>query len=678
MRRISLFLILTLLFRDASAAVPTASGASGFRASWLQSRTVTKTTPAGEASTKLFRRFVETRAGAFQAGSVTYLRLPLAARELPKAVEAIREGLGIAAWKIRAQGDARAHEFYWERANRVIRVYTRHDGKASRISVATFRASFADPLSRETELIQRALLGVLDLPSKERGSLERWIHTAWNAITGSLWIPSAHAEGPGCGECAPGDLPCLLAQAGCAGATLAEGVDKFADEAGKIRELVEDLKLNDKWNEAKGMWGEAKDRIDRFTGELHRTNDLAESLLDKLFDPGTILVSAVTAGLGSAMVSLAMEGLSAAGAKLLDLLTGESRRREIRERFAEARKNWEDANARLFEMEHALDGLLALKQLIQKFGISRESLLRLDPLIVRIEARTEAAEAALRDSYRAPGSVSAGCQESLSEQIVELRGLSRNLGRLSSAFSGATNLASADARFCSTLRSLMERVGEAESQLQSYRSRVVDAQAVWTEDWNDEEAKITRSFENAKSSARDAYKERAEVLARRRDDAIAKLKVKAKGRAHDRYVLDCVEERVGHPLDMAGTAWGSGGVPLDGLPSVLDSPEHPAFRFRQECEARYFERDARPEVVNGIRDAKSAYARDLAEADRDLQRSLALPPYDVRAAQEIHDGAYRAFRSWVSSIETAQSQLPERVIALNAKRGKIRALCGAP
>lgn len=223
-----------------------------------------------------------------------------------------------------------------------------------------------------------------------RAKFTRWAALA--VLTVSAAGGAAHADAssstPCSGSCNSNDIGCLLQQLICgeedmatsmAGvqtelANLNTSVDTHWTESNQILSdgLGEIQELSDY---VQGLGDDAMSLGNEYLSEYKRTNDLIETFLD----PGHAFVWAAAAAAGAVVgtqaVNLAIDGLVAGGKKLMELMKGIKREKDIYGALEEMRIRYFQTRNQAVMLQTKLDGLLGLLKLQQEGGLSRDSLI---------------------------------------------------------------------------------------------------------------------------------------------------------------------------------------------------------------------------------------------------------------------------------------------------------------
>ncbi len=164
-------------------------------------------------------------------------------------------------------------------------------------------------------------------------------------------------------------------------ATLNDTVSSFGDDVNsswaETNGLIEDGlgQIQDLTDYVTGLGDDAMALGNEYLSEYKRTNDLIETFLD----PGHAFVWAAAAAAGAVVgtqaVNLAIDGLVMGGKKLMELMKGIKREKDIYGALEELRIRYFQTRNQAVMLERKLDGLLGLLKLQQEGGLSRDSLI---------------------------------------------------------------------------------------------------------------------------------------------------------------------------------------------------------------------------------------------------------------------------------------------------------------
>jgi hypothetical protein len=594
---------------SAAAQAPSAD----FTASWTASRKHVRTGPGGKYEARIYERWVHAGDVSYVVGNVTHFRFPKAA--LPKgqafnrheAAEKLRVAMGLAAWRKREQGAASVFEAEWTRADRFVRVFVSETKDSIAYDIALYRMAYAEEMAFESELLLRQLSGALEtrLP---------WLDRMTALL--ELVIPVAHAgpaPAPACPVCAPGDAVCAQMASACL---------QQAQLQQQITQIYASTsQMNAQGQAANTNWADTN-------REIRRSNDLLRDFIQPENAFLWAAAGAAGAAAGALAVSLAVDAIAAGGAAIYEAITHEKEEARILERFAKARELWEKTSQAAADLERTIDTLFRAREVTRSFGIPRGELVRrLGTFRALKSAELRRANQALDDALArgddACAARLAGTAGFLTELVAEVERLREHMDD-----------PQGDQQFCVILRRQLEKLREAEGQLQTARASILAGQQVWLRRWNEEYNRSADEYRSARSQAEGVHREALEAAAKRRDRAMREQLA-----IWDREVHECMRRRA--PIILRD-------IPLIGMPIRLT--QRGACReevSRSPAGVAYFRRKA--EIEN-------AYYRDVDEAGRERtaagRRADSLYMHNPTRTEEL-----AAYNRWFDSVRDEQACL---------------------
>ncbi len=317
----------------------------------------------------------------------------------------VSKGLGISEKPhLRKLGDAHVLEIHWKAKRRYLRIMTRDSGKIRAQAVAMFRDSMPADLAVETELLQRATMGVLGVQPNQKTSFLNWME--W-------FLPNALAQSNGScfDRCQPGPMQwiCIsqcsvtdlssaanglsdaargLSDSGTRIADAAEGLQESARGVGTdisaVRERAEsffdtmegqarraldlaDARSREALRLADRRSGQYLDEFEQMNDTLASANAFTQRFLSPEYAFGFAMASAAGAALGAGIMGIAMDavvsGATALWQFIEEAITGEADQRRSLERFREAMDRWNEQSEAIARMERAVDATLVLYEL---------------------------------------------------------------------------------------------------------------------------------------------------------------------------------------------------------------------------------------------------------------------------------------------------------------------------
>jgi len=446
---------------------------------WVVSKTHVVRGPDGEFQVRLFQRFIATDRGPFLATNITYYHFPKKNMSIAEIMNSIIAGIGDKKWQRRAVGKAQVYGLHYRPNNRYIQIFLKNSGQAMEMSIALMRTMYLRDVALESEVIQRRLIGLLTGKTRDRRRVSN-LKSGLRILAGLLWIPSAHAQTTPCG---PLDFACVISNAGDKVDSINNVLDKGVGELDKLNKGV--TTFNDQFSDLMDLINKQgstfNNSFKKFNKELNRSNDIAERFLNTIFNPGVIFATSAAAGLGGLAVSLAVDGIIAGAKKVIDLITGESKKREILARFNEARENWEKTKEAKFKSERLLEQLIAVSEFPKKFNLSRENLMNIDAIIPRLESEWRVRKEILNDIIKrkltGDKSVHQSCLNLLAFNVGEMEKLVPNLKLVQKIFSKKAPELKNNQRYCSNMQTILDRVKRTEQQLEVYRNDILNGDA---------------------------------------------------------------------------------------------------------------------------------------------------------------------------------------------------------
>jgi len=483
---------------------------------WVATPTEVREGPSGRYEGKILQRYVIADGKPFAVGNIVYVKFPKTSNShdfsATTVAEELRIAMGFRSWNHRQQLAAHVYESEWTATRRFVRVYMTEDRQSISYAVALFRMAYADTLAGETELIQRELLGVQDMPVP-------WLKRALEAMVG---IPSAHAEGVPCPMCAPGDIPCQIQQAGCAGTNQQNALGRLSNDVNALSGVATALQPQ------VGVFNK------NYAETLKEYRATREMLQNFMRPENLFMFAAASAGgaaLGAMAVNAAVDVIAAGGRAIWDAITGEGKAKAILERFKNAREIWEKTSSAAVELEKSIDEMLALKQLAKSFNIPREKVVAQLALQVTIyEAFERKAQKALDDA------IERGDGDCASHYAQDLTHYKQGVV-LAKTLQARLNDPSIDSALCIDLKKKLLKVREAEGVLQEARLAILAGQEQWATEWNAKYKKMEDDVKTAKSlpkkvnlqlvaAAHERYKKARAVEENFRDTQIVACKYK--------------------------------------------------------------------------------------------------------------------------------------------------------
>lgn len=652
------------LFLTAGLAKAAPLPLESFANRWLVTPPVVAQGPGGSYQARSMQRFVATGDDAFSIGNILYFKAPkrknadgsLEAFDADRIFRTVQDGMGSLPARARRQGKAHVFEADWAEALRVLRVYVTDEGDSVAYSVALFRTAYAAEASIESELIQRQLAGVLE----ERVP---WLEKMLKFVDQRLGTAPAYAQSfpsfpkmptgggvpggaiggkSGCGSgCASADVSCWIASANCDTSDLS----KYMGPDSAIGQLnLQTAQGIEQWKQS--------------NAEMQRMHTTLKNFLKPENAFMWAAASAAGATLGAIAASAAVDAIAAGGKAIWEAITGEKEDARILERFKEARETWEKTSSAAADLEKAIDSMLNLKETARGFGIPRSQ------LVTQLGAAKAGGEAGLRkatadiDAALARGDLA--CVNDLSHKVAALDDFVAVMSKLRSRMEDPLS----DAALCSQLRKNLEKLREAEGQLQIARAKILGGQERWQREWNGQYDEAFADLKRARDNASKVRDRAISAAAGGRDKAMRELKV-----IRDEAMGACEVERAG--------IWGK--IPIIG--AVRTAWAGPCSRdFYSTAEGRNY--------IRRWREIDAAYDNAKREAAREYDKAVR-SRNDVQLHNPTNEAALRAYNHWFDQVRDEQACLNKetacppgqegglvtRFQALAKKAGRIDQVC---
>lgn len=671
-----------------------------FSSRWLAAKTVSKPGPGGTYTAKAFERFVLTGNVAYPIGNVIYLKFPKAreaghapARFDPEEISAqLLGGLGLDAWKVkRREGRAYVFESDWPVAHRWVRVYAAESEDSIEVSVVNFRIAYAEDVAVESELIQRQLFGVLGakVPWLRKmvaetdafGDARYW---AADLLEGGIsrflgtdaWAQGGAASCPACPAGLPANV-CSAYQAQCNVAGASNNLASASSNLQNISNFVGQLDPGS-INKAAGTVGgidpgavngvlknlqqisptDINNALASVPSLANSASSMANSL-QEFVDPGHAFVwaamSAAGAALGASAISMAVDGIAAAGKALVKAIAGKSGA-ELFEAFKVARKEYTEISSAQGSLEAALDNMLALDELQKQFHLSRGQIVAsLGPLASQLRARSDSAYAKLRAAI--DGNSSAACVDFLSQRHSQLEDQAKLLAALHEKLSNLP-----DAKVCDQLAELIGKIQQAEGDLNLARGDITAGQSAWGDVWRDKQDDLTKNVEHEKADARRECDHQVDWLKDRLKQRVATQQLIAYN-----WIRDCEGERRGM---FSWVAVPDG----DGLTGGGDRGPSNAWL---SCERDYYRTPQGQRVQAEIDKENRLYDQGVTDAqtarDTKIQASQRRV---ISQMDETANGSYKQYSDWFVKVAKESANVDLTAIGHLRQRGaKLDSLC---
>ena len=647
-----------------------------FPAGWRISRFVAKEGPGGVYGARIFERQVKDGKSSFSIGNIVQFEFPKNRPSLPggrvrydmeQLSEHLRIGFGFERWRIaRRQGNAHVFETDWQSQGRWVRAYAMDQGERFSISIALFRLAYAEDVAIESELIQRAIMGVLDKPAASAESENSKSGFKWERLLG---ISSAYAQAGGAGgggncTCPPNTPPNLCApfQAGCLTQGLQQLLNQSSNTLGAIQNLANGINpaaINNALNRVGAVNVGALNNLFRSVpGLLQDANDnWAESnrLVSQFLDPGHAFVwagaSAAGAALGASAMGLLLDGVAAAGSAIYKAIQGKTDE-ELLDAFKKAREQYTQMNTASRSLEAALDNLLSLEELSRTFKLSREQILiGLGPLAAKTKAEAEVAGERLRTAIA--GKAENACVDELALSKSNLDELHKTIGELQEKIAETKGI-----RVCDQIGTLIDKVHKAEAELQVARGAILEGQAAWERQWQKSDEELDRQIESEKETYLDAWRERVEFLKSRLTKRVAAQESEALAE-----IGKCEESKRGFAMDLPAGVFGG-----------PDPGRSGAWRM---CELSFGMSPKGNQISNEIGKHRGDYDHGVKIATETYWSQIkAAESRKASKRDAISDGGHDAYLKWFAEVSREDAGISMTTLKYLTDRGdRIDQIC---
>ena len=376
-------------------------------------------------------------------------------------------------------------------------------------------------------------------------------------------------------------------------------------------------------------WGETNKVVDKNWAETNNQLSRANDLAAKLADPSNAfkLAAATSAGMvfGATLANLAIDGVVWGAKMVYDLITDTSGKKERWDKFKEARGQWENTENAAKSLERLLDNFLNSQELLSKIQssltpedqdkFSRENLIS---FLSEQTRKAQKTKKELEEEYSKTSDQK--CEAELSAKIDDVE---KKIGSSSAVkdYLNRQNYKIYNSEvFCSELKQIMGKLGEAEAALQTYRLNILNARDQWE-----------------KESARER-EYLADVTERVNDRDIHEKTLNARiknAKSDYEKVLESIDDDKDHYIDECrrGTSFFTR---LTGGGKDCEKEYNLKFRNRDE-EMKY--------------QARMARARKIENAKKDFEESN---KHFMLVNQDIEDAKMQSYYGWFSNLEKQQ------------------------
>ena len=669
---------LTLCFANPSKAWDLKPVQKGFIKSWNASPIHRN----GTTEAKVFKKYIQIGGNVVSVGSLTYFKTINPKEKLPKDIASqIKRAFDAKFWSQVRKGNSLFMRGYWEGGNRVLYYHIYEDKKQTVITSSTMRPGYMDSTLPESMILQRALIEKAKNPGKKKSGFIQFILNS---------IPTATA-GPldglfGGNNGGSGGLDGLTSSTDDI-SELSTSIDEFTASFEDLSVQLDRVNTNfegananwsetnnqieganNNWSEtnnqidgANNNWadtnrqlegfndnlagfrdeaGKTREMVDKNWSETNRQFSRANDLAAKMADPKHMftLAAATSAGavFGATLANLAIDGVVAGAKWVYDLITDASGKKERWEKFRKARKGWEKTLDNARKLEKLLDQFLTSQELMNKIRgslsekdqakLSREGLVRHLSLNIR---RGKKKKKTLESEFEQ--TVSPACEEHLANKLDNLDAVLTTAEGLKTYLDNERFKVYNDKLFCSQLHNIMNKLGEAEASLQTYRLNILNARTEWAEKNEERNEEIADTIKrlNDVDNHKDFHDQRVENA----EDMYKSLKKAVKVRRKS-WILEC---KTSHP-DWRKHFWDD------------DDKERHRWAIEETCEKSYDSQYSARDERN-LQRAKAAEKKKIELAARDLKRSKIRP---IELNEQAEDARLISYYKWFGDLEEQQ------------------------
>ena len=268
-----------------------------------------------------------------------------------------------------------------------------------------------------------------------------------------------------------------------------------------------------------------------FNTQYKRTNDLLEEFNDPSHAFVWAAASAAGAVVGAMAVNLAVDGVTAAGKYLYELITGEEKDKKLMAAFQEAMKKWDEQSEKLVKLEKAVDSAITLNDISKKLNITKETSLELSAMIELKEMERklarEALEKAVRDNCAACMKKAAKEAAHLNEVVESLKSVQENYEKLNM-----------DKALCSDLLDAFRKIHMMEGMMQKMRIEILAAQDLWQKQYNKDLGELKSKMERARDK-----REKIAKITKKTAENIRDIDEDERESARELWMKDCISRR---------------------------------------------------------------------------------------------------------------------------------------
>jgi hypothetical protein len=608
--------------------------------------------PEGPVEARIYERFVDSFAGSFTVGSVSYFKFPKTSKNSPEQIaEQMRVAMGFEKWQTRRQRNAQVYEAIWDKMHQYVRVFTTSDAKSVTLSVALFRIAYTESVAVESEMLQRELTGSLEHRMPWLDQMVSWAES-------SAGIAKAYADG--CPPCSASDPTTIASCTACEEGQLAQelkqattaingATSKIGDAIGTANKLGDQAsKLADRVHED---WSTTNT-------EIHRTNDILQKLLTPAGEFLAGFTTAAGAAVGSMGVSLVVQAATTIAGKIYELITHKQEDRERLEAFEKAKQELEKMEPAMARLEGEIDSSLYIAEMAEGSG-TREIMIRnISQTLRSAKIMSEFLAQKQRDAL-ARHDMTPACLQELNAEGATLDEMVGNWDKLLK-----TVKANNKDDICGRMQSDIETLIKAESALQEARLNITSNQSAWEDAWNAAYQKDVHNADESVVRLKDNHNRSLSGAEKNWNTDVDKMSRDLRtemAKPENKKLFDACMDRH-HPV--LRKIW------IIGPLFTVDT--------RSQCRVEVMSQDT-PQwnaLRHHLTDVDEAHHNKIDRANRDYEAQSAMGPV-VQANPVTNNNAHDEYLNWIQRLRGKNSvdQLQARNKALAIKRAKIAHVC---
>lgn len=454
----------------------------------------------------------------FSIGEITLMEMP---KEKDFSIETmqneVRVAMGFKAWNKRSVGKAQVFEQEWSEARKFYRLYVMEEKDTVRFSVATFRMGYAKNLMLESEVVQRLFM-------QDKKQAYDWASDIFAQLR-QLILPTAQAQIPGL------DLGGL----GLDQATIDKLLGGVSDITKGLNEANGQLtKVNDNWagtnkvgEDANKNWAETNKQLQDyqnilkgFQDQAGKTSDMVDrnwkdtnAIIKDLGRPEKVAliagVSAASAVLGASAMNMAIAGVKWGVTEIARLVSGYYKEKDYQVRLASfktAREIYYATKSAIGGLESSVDGFITVFESSALPALPMETILSdLKNLKLDKELEIEVKREKLKQlkTVELNGGLcpdEKATQGQLTHEVTTLMSLVGSIESMKKDISFAHGAS----RACADAKSAIQKLIEAELELEQRRREMIVGLSAYIEDLRRKQVKISNLDDELNSGKDDA------------------------------------------------------------------------------------------------------------------------------------------------------------------------------